>query len=184
MIHEIGVELGVQLAAVNCPLKVLDGPENTKTVTYARERIVIEHDPTGDKFSNNKSQQKNPKIRVIRNIGVKITIYAQEASGGAMDWEHRRRAEHVLDLVLVALEKVLVARHNGWTLSGGRFIDPNDLATSEVQGGSVYELTFSVERGVYVQTWTGNARPEMTILPTTIQTTTDIVIESSVADST
>lgn len=161
MIHEIGVELGVALAAEGCPLKVVDGPEPTKTTTYARERIVIEHDD-GDSFGPVRSQRPNPKHRMNRNVAAKVTIYAQSAAPGALDWEHRRRAEHALDLVLVALEKVIVARKNGWTLKGGGFVQPEDLQKSECAGGVAYELKFTVERGVYEQKWNGDIRPQVT----------------------
>ncbi len=160
MLHEIGVELGAALAAQGCPLRVVDGPEATKTTTWARERIVIEHDD-GDGFAPVRSQHRNPKFRMVRNVAAKVTVYAKSPAEGAMDWEHRRRAEHVLDLVLVALEKVLVARKNGWTPKGGAFIKPDDLQNSEVAGGAVYELKFTVERGVFEQKWNGDIRAQV-----------------------
>ena len=155
MIHEIGVELQAALKLQGCPLVVIDGPERTQTTTFARERLVIEHDDGGDTFGPARSQAKNPDIRMIRNIGVKITIYAQEPAVGAIDFEHRRRAEHVLDMLLVALEKVALARKNGITFKSGKLIVPEDLAKSEEREGAVYELSFSIERAVGQRTWAG-----------------------------
>lgn len=166
MLHEIGVELGAALAAQGCPLRVIDGPEPTKTTTYARERIVIEHDDA-DGFVPTQSQHRNPKIRMVRNVAAKVTIYAQSPAAGAMEWEHTRRAEHVLDLVLVALDYVVSVRKNRWTIKGGGFVRPDDLAKSDTQGGAVYALTFAVERGVYEQKWNGDVRPQVTGVPIT-----------------
>lgn len=165
MIHEIGLEINAKLIARGCPLRVVDGPERTKDVTWGRERIVLEHDAAGDTFGPPRGQRPNPKHRFTRNIGCKLTIFAQSASGGAMEFEHRRRVEHVLDMVLVALEEVAIARRNGMVLKGGKLIDPVDLAGSEVAGGAVYELTFTVERAVEVLTWAGGAQPEATVGP-------------------
>jgi hypothetical protein len=164
MIHEIGTELGAKLSAKGCPLPVIDGPESTKTTTGARERIVIEHDEdAGDSFASAVTQHKNPKMRMIRNIGVKITIYAQAVSAGSTHWEHRRRAEHVVDLVMVALYDTLKIRRNGFQIKKAGFIQPSDLQASEAIAGAVYQVTLSIERGVYDQTWAGDKRPEGTL---------------------
>jgi len=172
VIHEIGVELGAALVAQGCPLKVVDGSEPTKTSTYARERIVIEHDD-GDGFGPVRSQHRNPKLRMVRTVAAKVTIFAQSPAPGAQEWEHIRRAEHILDLVLVALEKVVVARKNAWSVKGGKFVLPDDLKASDTIGGAVYELTFTVERGVYEQKWNGTIREQVSGL--TIIASNDLI---------
>jgi hypothetical protein len=164
MLHEIGVELAAALRTKKCPIGVVDGPEPMGTTTWGRERIVIEHDDEGgDAFSHVLSQHKNPKHRATRAIGVKVTIYAQSTRPGALHWEHRRRAEHTLDIVVVALADVITARKNAWRITGGKFVTPPDLDSSEKPGGAVYELKFTVDRGVYEQKWTGEIRPQMTM---------------------
>jgi hypothetical protein len=165
MIHEIGVELGAKLAARGCPLPVVDGPERTTVAGWGNERIVLEHDDAGDTFGPARSQRPNPKHRFTRNIGAKITIYAQETSSGAQAFEHRRRAEHVLDLVLVALEEVFILRRNGCSMKSGKFIEPEDSADSQSISGAAFELQFSFERAVMVATWTGSIQPEATVGP-------------------
>lgn len=80
MIHEIAVQLGAALGAKGCPLGayVIDGPEHRNTTTFARERIVFEHDPDGgDSFEQRKQADTNPRTLLTRFVGVKITIYAQ-----------------------------------------------------------------------------------------------------------
>lgn len=163
MIHEIGVEINQKLAGLLCPFRVVDGPEATGTTTGARERIVIQHDESGDSFSPARKNNVNPVQRAIRNIGVKLTIYAQASALGSAHWEHRRRAEHVLDLLIVALDSVLKTRRNGYSINGGRFISANDLDKSEVIPGAIYELRLSIERGIYDTNWKYDKRPEVAI---------------------
>jgi hypothetical protein len=100
---------------------------------------------------------------MTRKIAAKVTIYAQSPKAGAMPFEHERRAEHALDLVLVGLEVVARTRQNQWTPVRGRWVPPADLAESERFGGAVYELAFTFDRGVWVQTWAGDKRPEASL---------------------
>jgi len=177
MIHEIGKEIAAQLVAKKCPLPVFDGPEPTQTTTGARERIIIEHDENGgDGFSFAASQHKNPRMRGVRNIGVTITIYAQAPNAGGTHWEHRRRAEHVLDLVTVALYDVLKIRRNGFTIKKAGFIQPPDLAKSETIAGAVYQMTLTIERGIFDQTWAYENRPQATIAEGQIKSHTEASI--------
>lgn len=162
MIHEIGVELQAVLRSRGCPLSVIDGSDDMPTVTYARERIVIERFGD-DSFGPVRSQHLNPKHRMTRSIGCKITIYAQAVAVGALTWEHYRRAETILDLVLVALGDVAAVRHNLFSPKSGRFINPEDLEKSETNIGAVYELLFTFDRAVRTQTWLGAFRPSATL---------------------
>lgn len=174
MIHELGVELQAALVALGCPLPVVDGPENTKSTTYARERIVLEHDEKGDSFGPVRTQHRNPKSRMTRIMGVKATIYAKHPYAGALEFEHRRRANHALDLVLVALGNAAAARHNVYTPTAGRFITPEDLAGSERVQGAAYELTFTIDRAVEARTWAGAAGEEVTVIEGMITSTTKV----------
>jgi hypothetical protein len=176
VIHEIGLELQAYLhsAAVKYPFSVVDGPENTQTTTGARERIVIERDPDGDTFDAPRSQTKTPKHLMLRNIGVKITIYAQSPAPGAAQFEHYRRAEHVLDLVLCGLYSVLRARKNEWTVTKGRFVTPEDFQGTEAIVGAVYELHLTIERAVFVQSWAYETAPTAAV--TAFRSTTNVGI--------
>jgi hypothetical protein len=186
MIHEVGVEIGARLAMRGCPVPVVDGPERTRVAGWANERIVIEHDAAGDTFGPARGQHVNPKQRFTRNIGCKITIYAQETSTGAQYFEHRRRVEHVLDMVLVALEEVAVTRKNGCALKGGKLILPEDSNNSESPSGAAYELTFAFDRAVNVKTWAEGIQPEATVGPggVSIKNTTKASVAGGVVDGT
>jgi hypothetical protein len=161
VIRELAVELQTNLREQGCPVVVIDGPEPYGTASFGRERIVLEPGDS-DSFNPPFSQQQNPKRRMVRNIGAKLTVYAQSTKAGAMPFEHRRRCEQILDMALVGLSKIHAVRkgRDGFLPTGGRFIVPEDLAASERAGGAVYELTFSFQRAVLDVTWTGEAQPE------------------------
>jgi hypothetical protein len=178
VIRELSLELQTALRAKGCPVVVLER-EATTTATFGRERIVIEHDEGGDTFGPVRGAHVNPKHRFTRKVGGKITIYAQSTRAGALEFEHRRRAEHILDLVLVALDDVAKLRRNAWTPTGGAFIRPADLETSERLGGAVYEMKFTIDRAVYVQTWTGDIQPEATLEEGGIASGTRVSINGS-----
>jgi hypothetical protein len=165
LIHEIGVELAAQIGSKKCPFSVYDGPERRPTTTFGRERIVIEHDPNGDSFPPRHRADTNPRTRLSRAVGVKVTIYAQAATQGSIYWEHKRRAEHVLDMVLCGLDIVVKKRANILTFKSGKFVDPPDLKPSETPGGAVYELYVSIDRGVADRNWDGSIGPQATISP-------------------
>jgi hypothetical protein len=174
MLHEIGRELGAVLAANGCPFVVVDGPEQVTAATWGRRRIVIEHDAGGDSFSAPRNATRNPRIYQVRNIGVKLTIYAQSTATGARPFEHRRLAEQVLDQVVVALTDIAAVRRNAVKFTGGKFIQPADLDKSEFPPGVAYELTFTFDRGITGVTWAGAAEPETTITPGRVKSITKV----------
>jgi len=175
MLHEIGRELEARLLAKGCPFKVYDR-ESTAPTTWARNRVVVEHDDSGsDSFAaGQKGQSRNPKNRYVRSYGIKITIYAQSSANGAREFEHRRLAEKALDHVLVAMDYVAAVRLNEWLPKGGKWIRIADLEKSEVHGGAVYELTATFDRGVAERTWAGAIRPATDLRSGTVASSTRV----------
>jgi hypothetical protein len=162
MMHEIGREMLTELRARSCPFDVVDGPEDAKTATWGRERIVLE-EFGDDSFQGPLSHHKNPKQPAALVIGGKATIYAKSPRAGALPWEHRRRARKVMRMVVGALRKVLVARKNPVSFTGGGFFVPEDMADTERAGGAAYALTFEFVTGVPDITFAGDADPEVEI---------------------
>jgi hypothetical protein len=161
MLHEIGREIETAIRAKGCPFPVIDGPEPTNTTTFARERIVIEY--TNDSFAAPMTQHVRVRHVMRRMIGAKISIYAQSGKPSAQPFEHRRRAEHVLDQVLVALTDVVRARMNNCEISSGGFVQPGDLEGSDNQGGALYVLEFTIDRSVFEQRFTGEVAPTVVL---------------------
>ena len=174
MIHEIGRELGAALADNGCPFAVVDGPEQVTPATWGRRRIVIEHDDGGDTFASPRNAKTNPRLYQIRNIGIKLTIYAQSTSTGARPFEHRRLAEQVVDQVVVALMDIAAVRKNGIAFTGGKFFKPDDLEKSESPPGVAYELRLTFERGITGVTWAGEAAAETTITAGRVRSVTKV----------
>lgn len=179
MIHEIGLELAAKLVAIGVPFAVVDGPEGTKTITWGRERIVLEHDDANDSFGPPRSQHQNPKHRYTRTAAYKLTIYAQSRTAGATLFEHRRRASRALDRVLVAMDSVAADRKNRWKPGAGRFVTPEDLKDTERANGAVYELSFTFDHAVEVRTWAGAALPESALTAVTSRTQVSLLNEDT-----
>lgn len=187
MIHEIGVELQARLTTQVCPVTVVDGPELGNSNAVTRERIVIERDRgEAEPVAGPKGTGRNPRHAFDRVLAAKVTIYAQEPRPGALYFEHERRCDHIADLVLVALEKVLISRKDGgFSIGAGRWVDIEDLAKSKRPSMVAYEIPFTVRRAVEDRTWAGVAATEATLTGSsggvTIRNTTEV---SAQGDST
>ena len=161
MIFEICRELDAYLKAHQCPVDVVYGPETTKPTAWGRERVVVENDFGGsDKFPGARSQRLNPPLTTVRVQALKATIYARSPLPGGQPFEHRRRADLILDQVLCAIRSVACIRKNGYDYAGGSFVVPDDMAESDVHGGAAYELKFTLERGVTEANFKGEISPE------------------------
>ncbi len=171
-VHDIAVALRTYLRTQNCPLDVVDGPEQP-TTTWGRERIVIEHDVDGsDSFSNPHGLHTNAKHRHTATDAYKLTIYTQSKVPGAKPFEHRSRAKLVRETVVAGLDYVAATNKNRWSPSSGAFVTPPDLALSEQPGGAAYELKFTYDLPIRVVTFAGEARPEGTL--TGLRSTTSV----------
>lgn len=161
MIHEIGRELDALLKARKCPLGVIDGPE-FDTTTWGNDRIVIET-AGGDRIGPPKRVSHNPKRYATRGIGVQIRIFARVVREGAQPFEHRRKCDHVLDMVLVALKKISATRGDEFEIRSSDYYIPPDLSKSDNAGGCAYQLLLYWDRGVGDIDWQYNADEEGTI---------------------
>jgi hypothetical protein len=171
VIHELGVEIGAILASKGLGIPVVDGPERRPTTTFSRERIVIERDGE-DGFISRHRTNVNPHAVMTRVIACKITIYAQQPSKGAAEFEHYRRAEQMLDLVLCAIEVRAKTRQNIWLPKSGKFVIPPDMKEGETMGGAIYEFKFTFDRGVEDRKWDGSFPAEASVTSGFIQSST------------
>lgn len=162
-IHDVGVALGAYLTAQGCPVAVIDGPEPTKTVTWGRERIVLEHDTAASaSFDGPRGLHTNARHSYSAADPYKVTIYATSRAASA-PFEHRQRAMRIREQVLSGLRFLSSVNKNRFDPKAGRFITPEDLAGSERPAGAAYELTFTYELPVRVVTFAGAAVNEATL---------------------
>lgn len=161
MIYEVARELETALRDKGVPLPVVYGPEPTRGDSQ-RERIVVQR--TEDDFGPLRSQWTNPRGKGLAILqGVTIRIYARSPMGGSRIHDHERRAYHVLDRIIVALDKVVRSRKNNVAITAGGIVPPVDVttdgATQTPWPGVVYELRLTVDRGVFDRTWPTAADP-------------------------
>jgi hypothetical protein len=159
-LREIARAVDAALAARSVPVRCVAGPEKTGTTTYARERVVIEHDG-GDTFGPPRSQKLNPRALFNRSVGAAVRIYARSPVAGADVLDHRGRCEEILDHVAHALDAVIRGqRKSTWTANGGDFEDLPDLAASDARAGALYVLRISYDRAVLNVAWSTGAAAE------------------------
>lgn len=159
MLREIQKELAAALRAKNVPIPVVFGPE--RAPSNLSERIVIERDRDGgDGLGPARSQRQNPKMRFVRMVGCVARIYAKSPVTGAQSYDHERRADAIVDRVLVCLDDVIRVRQTMWTLESGKLVATTDLEGTETWPGALYELRFSVDRAVLDLTWPTTADPQ------------------------
>lgn len=165
MILELAKNVAAKLQARNCPIPViLDVPERGKTINFLPERIVIEHDDNDDAYGPVLSQHKNARHAMTRNIAARARVYARSPKSSALPLEHKERCEKILDIVLVALRECIAEqKKTPWLPKSGGFFIPEDLEGSDRLSGAAYELKFTIERGVPVLDWAGDAQPEATV---------------------
>jgi len=162
VIYEITREVETELKARGVPLPVVYGPERGDlTITFAR--IVIERDrDKGDAIGPGRGRTVNPQMVAIRSMGAVCRVYAQSTESGAGVHDHERMADQAVDRIHVALEKIVKLRTTLYHVTAAKLLSAQELAMRGLLQwpGVVYELRFSVDRGVFDTDWTGAAKPE------------------------
>lgn len=168
MIYEIFRELETNLTSRGYPFPLEYGPEAKRKKPPFDTRIVMDHDrESGDSISGPRSQVaiSTPAGRsrklLDRAVGCLVRIYAKSSSPGARIENHERLAEQLVDAVLAGLRTVIQKRATLWRVTSASFVSKEALEVPELEKwpGVVYELKFSVDRGVFDLTWTGEGEP-------------------------
>lgn len=184
MLYEISKEVSTELAAQGCPVPVVYGPERQGAtgVAITTSRIVFERDRSGgDSSGPGRGRTVNPKMLYTRNVGAVCRVFAQSTESGARVQDHERLADLVWDKVEVALYKVIAKRKDAWRVASSKLLSAEELAMRglEVWPGVVYEVRFTVSRGVYDTTWTEAAKPEASVSAAGSSGTPGVTIESA-----
>lgn len=179
MIYEIFRELGLNLGSRGYPFPLEYGPEAKEKRPPFDTRIVLDHDrKAGDQISGPRSQVtistpagKSRKL-LDRAVGCDVRIYAKSSIAGARLPEHERLAEQLADAVLAGLRTVIQARATMWRVASAGFVEKEALGVPELEKwpGVVYEIKFSVDRGVFDLSWTGEGVPTGSITEVTNST--------------
>lgn len=172
MIYKLSKDLAARLASRGCPLPVIYGPEPKKSTVINRPRIVLQR--TTDDNNPRRSQFKNPKQSGVRACGVVLHIFAQSNLAGAGRHDHERMAEQAADMCTVGIRQIVSSYKTLLAWGPAHFLTDSeaDLAGIEQWHGVIYELRFTVDRGIEDRTWQGEAAAEAEL-------GTDIVFDKS-----
>lgn len=165
MIYEIAKEIATILAGNHVPYSVVYGPERAP-LGLASPRFVIERDrSSAESIVGPRSRARNPVEIVVRQIPCVCRVFAKSTLGGAKGNEHEREADQMVDKAIVAIHRVLRVRNSQYQLPSAQLMSADALkyAGLEQWPGVVYEIKFSVERGVFDTTWTNAAKAEATV---------------------
>lgn len=168
MIYEIFRELESNLMSRGYPFPLEYGPEAKRKKPPFDTRIVLDHDREGgDAISGPRSQVSlaTPAGRsrklLDRAVGCVVRVYAKSSAHGARVQDHERLAEKLVDAVLAGLRTVIQARATLWRVTSAGFVTKEALEVPELEKwpGVVYEIKFSVDRGVFDLKWDGEGAP-------------------------
>lgn len=192
MIYEISKELGAKLAAAEVPAPVSYGPERASTTAFNRTRIVVERDRKGGdeclppvsatKAPNASSRSAAPMVG-MRRIGCVCRVYAQSTVDGARVQEHERVGDLLMDQVMVALRAIASERKTTLQMSSARLLSAEELEMAKLESwpGVVYELRFSVDRGVYDRKWSLATLEELATTDGLVTSTTQATLQGGTA---
>jgi hypothetical protein len=183
MLYSIARELEAALKAKHVPFPIVFGPERSEAVA-TNNRIVFEHGgPGADSYTPPLATHRNPKMHFNCMQGVRLRIFARSPMSNAGHHDHTGLADQVRDAVLCELDVIVRTRKNTWTQGPGGYVPLEDAGASSGFGGVIYELTFSIDRGIERRTWEGaKERDEVEIgTDVTITSTTKVSDEPGAA---
>lgn len=184
MLYEIHKEIGAELAAKGVPFPVVYGPERGAQRAVST-RIVIERDrQAGDTFGPPKKATKNPPMVGIRSVGCVCRILAASTLSGPGVHDHERVADQIVDKLTIALHKVIRRRNTLYAIQAAGLMSADELQLNGLEqwAGVVYQIKFTVDRGVFDTTFAEEKALEMTIGGTggaSIGTTGNVHLEGS-----
>lgn len=157
MIHEIFVLLRTALAAKGCPFVPTYGPTPVPD-TVGGTRIELFRDyVAGEEIAAATSQRMNPKQAATRHMSAVVRIFARSTLKGAQRHDHERLADLLADMCIVALTKIVRNASTTGRITRGGFVAD---ASPDGWAGVVYELRFTVARGVADKTFQGASATE------------------------
>ena len=170
MLRRIQLALADELRAQGCPVPVVYGPTRTSS-TLVGSRVVVERDrDAGDGLQAPRKTSRNPRMRFIRPLGARIMVFGQSTLDGADTYDHERVVDQVVDLIFVALDKIVRAvEMTAWAVTSSKLLtaEEAELAGITTWPGAIYRIGLTIDRGVYERRWMseagvgGEARPEV-----------------------
>lgn len=176
MIATITRAVAAAMLARGYPYGVSYGESRFTSTTIGEPRVTIKRDRKSRKDVAHAplTHAMNPPIRAQRTIACVVRVYARSTLAGAQLEDHERLADKTVDMLIVALQKVVSAPAETSVIGGpttaaigaGGYLSAAELALDGMEAwpGVVYEFALTVERGVRDTTWADEAREETTTL--------------------
>lgn len=185
MIYELTQRVATEMTAKSCPFPVLYGPERMAPSAINSTRVVIMRDRQGSEAVDApRTQQRNPKAVMMRGIPGVLRVYATSTVAGAAVQDHEDLADQIVDLLLVAIRKVVTTAKTMWRIVSAGLLSAEalQLIGLETWPGVVYEMKFVVDRGVMDAPYTGEPKPEATLAAGSIVSSTHVSLVTSSED--
>lgn len=180
MIHAIFLSLRSALKAKGVPFECIYGPSPVPmSVGGSRIQVMRDYDASETPGAP-RGRFTNPRMSAVRGVPAVVRIFAKATVAGAQRHEHERLADSIADQVQTELHKIIRAIPTLYAFTRMGLVA--DTTTPDGWAGVVYEIRFTVDRGVTDTTWVGDAMSEMTMTATTAVTALD-TSDSPAADN-
>lgn len=161
MLYALARIAETELQLRGCPVRVMYGPERMQDTALTDTRIVFQRSRRArDRISSPSSSKLNPSRRAERELDALVQVIARSSLDGAQLHDHEELADQIVDMLIVVLQIAAARSKTTVALNGGSFLSTQALALEGMESwpGVVYELTFSVQRGVFDRSWAGDAK--------------------------
>ena len=158
MLYEVSRLVETELQSRGCPIPVVYGPERAEDLALVRSRIVFERPRAGgDVVGPPRVSKTNPPRRAERGVQGIVRVFAHSTVAGARVQDHEEIAEQAVDLVIVSLQIAAAKMETTFGIGGGGYLSASVLGLDGLTTwpGVVYELTITLQRGVFDRTWVG-----------------------------
>ena len=171
MIHAIFVSLRDALKTKGVPFEVVYGPKPVPMAVGATRIQVLRDYNVPEQIGAPRAPGVNPKRVAIRSVPGVVRIFARSTVSGASFGEHEELADAIADQVQSELHKIVRSIPTLYAITYAGLTNNQDVPDG--WAGVVYELRFTVDRGVRDTDWMGNAASTMTMTATTARTALD-----------
>lgn len=159
MIYELLTEVRALVAARDFPIDCVYGPLRAAPVASVGVLAVFER-AGSDSVRGQQGANRGP---LVRDVAGRCTLFARSSLEGARQHEHEALCDQCVDAILVAASQVVQAWRTGLTMlavSRSGYLDDRarDLLHPGYQSGVIYQLDFSIPRGVREVRFGGEAR--------------------------
>lgn len=166
MIYNFTRDLLTNLQAYHYPVTVEYEPQRTGVLpSYG---IVVRRDTQGgDAVDPAQGTVQAPRKCASRRIGVVLQCYVQSPLDGALPQDHHALCDQLVDAVQsIITQWATAARAAPVQFSESRYLAPADLDDGDVYYGAVYQMRFTLSRGVFLKDFEGISPLRATIART------------------